>query len=948
LRQLGVPIHLRAGQVAIDENDTEIDLRELLHGPIDRGELVRIGIQPFLPGYRPHLGDAFRAWVEDLRDRAASVRRRALAAAIVDARAKARFSEIHALARSLLALDPLNETATLALAEALVMDGSKVDAVQLLERYEAEVGEVSEALRIPARTLRRRVSEGMDDALLPLRFEVPFVGRIPEFGELRDAWVGARRGAGQCVMVTGEPGIGKTRTSTELARLAVLDGGLVVTYTCSAGDTMAPLSSLLGLTAALLGQPGALGCGHEHLSYLRRLIHPDPQQPLASGLTADLAYAQLVYSLSELVAAISEEAPLVIFIDDAHKLHQTSWRIFTDVTHRTPESAVLLLLATRQVPEFYPTLGITGSDGRMRHVRLRPFGLSDSHEFLGRWSERNQVSLDDSVVERFSQTAAGNPFYLGELAAHRGRGGPDDVPPATIRGLIELQFAGLRDHAQRVLLVVSLLQAHATLERVAQVLELTPMDFLAALEELEIAGLVGARGTSLIMRHDVVAELTQSGTASSVLSFLLTRCAQAAALAYSDPDILAHAVRLFSLAGDRENEASTLLALGAQLIARGLTTDAEVALHSSLARTNRATTTAEALLLLRRAVAAASEWSRLAALPPCNTTLLSNVESLDCALMDATAAYWSFGTLPDSRSLEQIITDAGLPTDLRARAAQLALTAWDNGDCELPLSPPHARFVDYAKDFAGHGHPIPDLILRTRAGDRDAVLAFSDRLPGRREATPTQRLVHVRNAAHALIRIGEPIRARTALLDGLAEARRLALPSHEGVFLALAARLTSHADDWHSQRELEHAIASTTQAPPEDFTSRYRFLAAAAMLSSIGNEDQVLSILETLENTPASELAADSDSYWAARCTLFAAARRRPTGPMIEWVRHRGLRTIARGGFDHLAHALVELLHRNDAKGEAMTLQQQYLTVCRELGTTANSRRHGALAIDLG
>ena len=100
------------------------------------------------------------------------------------------------------------------------MDGSKVDALMLLDRYESEVGEVSDALRIPVRTLRRRVSEGMDDALMPLRFEVPFVGRAREFGELRDVWSGTRRGVGQCALVTGEAGIGKTRTSTELLRLA--------------------------------------------------------------------------------------------------------------------------------------------------------------------------------------------------------------------------------------------------------------------------------------------------------------------------------------------------------------------------------------------------------------------------------------------------------------------------------------------------------------------------------------------------------------------------------------------------------------------------------------------------------------------------------------------------------------------------------------------------------
>ncbi|MGQ0648750.1 MAG: AAA family ATPase, partial [Gemmatimonadaceae bacterium] len=295
LRQVGVPIHLRGGHVILEENDTEIDLRDLMHGPVVRDDLLRIATLPFLPGYTPRFGAAFTSWLQDLRDRADRVRRHALVEAVRDARAQARFRDLHKLARALLALDPLNETATLSLAEALVMDGSKVEALQMLDEYEAEVGSISEALRVPVRTLKRRVSECLDDALLPRRFEVPFVGREVEFKELRDAFVATRQGKGQCVVITGEPGIGKTRIASELLRLAVLDGAMAVTYSCTSGDALTPLSSLLTLSQALLGQPGALGCGTEHLQYLRRLHSPEPApSSMAGGMAADIAYAQLV------------------------------------------------------------------------------------------------------------------------------------------------------------------------------------------------------------------------------------------------------------------------------------------------------------------------------------------------------------------------------------------------------------------------------------------------------------------------------------------------------------------------------------------------------------------------------------------------------------------------------------------------------------------------------
>lgn len=930
LRQLGVPIHLRAGLVSIDENDTEIDLRELLHGPIDRSELVRIGTQPFLPGYTSQLGSAFREWVEELRDRAAAVRRRALAAAIVDARAQARFGDIHELARALLALDPLNETATLALAEALVMDGSKVDALMLLDRYESEVGEVSEALRIPVRTLRRRVSEGMDDALMPLRFEVPFVGRAKEFGELREAWAGTRRGMGQCALVTGEAGIGKTRTSTELLRLAVLDGGLVVTYTCSAGDTIAPLSSLLGLTGMLLSQPGALGCGQEHLHYLRRLLHPDPQQPLSSGMTADLAYAQLVYSLSELVSAIAEEAPLVIFIDDAHRLHQTSWRIFTDVTHRLPERSLLLLMAARQLPDFYATLGITGSDGRVRHVRLPSMAPGDAVEFLERWSERNRVPFTSAEVARFAATAAGNPFYLGELAAHRGRGGADDAPPSTIRGLIELQFAGLREHAQRVLLVVSLLQSHATLERVTRVLGLTTMELLSALEELERAGLLTTRAAQLALRHDVIGEVTVRLSCSGTLLYLQSRCAAVCDETPSDPDALTLATSLWRSAGELECSARSALELGTSLIDRFLLMDATAAFELCLSQTQDDRRIAAAHVGLRRALVAACDWPRLRELPPIQGLgSLSHVDRVESTLCGMETDFWAAGTTPDTRRLGEIIGDTTLPSAVRARATQLALVVWDNTEMEWELPLNHQDALRVVSQLSSEGCFFPELILRTRSGDREGVVALAAQLIEHLERFPQGRLMPMRLVTHALIRVGRPHQARSLLAVGLADAEQLCLETHCSVAYALVTRVTSHLDDWESAAPCLVSLGPATEVPPSDMTTRFRFFAQCTRAAATRDLGALELLLRALRAVSPVELRADPDSYNMARFHVAAACSEAPTQEMVDWAAGRGSRILARGSLDFTAASIARCLdlHTRGADGQAFL--ESYVTRLR-------------------
>ena len=50
--------------------------------------------------------------------------------------------------------------------------------------------------------------------------EVPIVGRAAELGQLRAALVAVSGGAGRLVLVSGEPGIGKTRLVAAVAEMA--------------------------------------------------------------------------------------------------------------------------------------------------------------------------------------------------------------------------------------------------------------------------------------------------------------------------------------------------------------------------------------------------------------------------------------------------------------------------------------------------------------------------------------------------------------------------------------------------------------------------------------------------------------------------------------------------------------------------------------------------------
>ena len=63
-----------------------------------------------------------------------------------------------------------------------------------------------------------------------------FVGRSREMAQLEAALSGAESGEGRFITLSGEPGIGKTRTAQELARRAQERGAQVLWGWCYEGE----------------------------------------------------------------------------------------------------------------------------------------------------------------------------------------------------------------------------------------------------------------------------------------------------------------------------------------------------------------------------------------------------------------------------------------------------------------------------------------------------------------------------------------------------------------------------------------------------------------------------------------------------------------------------------------------------------------------------------------
>ncbi|WP_369051808.1 AAA family ATPase [Kineococcus terrestris] len=321
-------------------------------------------------------------------------------------------------------------------------------------------------------------------------------GELQRVGELLGR---ARNGRGGALLLTGEPGIGKTallRAATSHpagAQLLRVDG-----YEAEATLPFAALQRLLTpLRAHLAALP------EQHQRALR----------VAAGTAEGPPPDRFLVGLGVLglLAAAGEEAPLVCAVDDAHLLDEESADALAFVARRLRAESVALVVAARDDPALVArTAGVPV---------LRLEGLApDAAAALLRSSLPR--AIDPAAAARIAAATGGNPLALIDLAGELG-----------VRDLTESSFAEeplpvgrhleahylrrVRDlpaHVQRWLLVAAADSTGAVDVITAAARELD-MPATAA-EEAEAAGLVEL-GTLVRFRHPLVKSAAYNAAAGA-------------------------------------------------------------------------------------------------------------------------------------------------------------------------------------------------------------------------------------------------------------------------------------------------------------------------------------------------------------------------------------------------------------------------------------------------
>ena len=297
-------------------------------------------------------------------------------------------------------------------------------------------------LKGKSQTVRAWPLEGIEAGGRRLRglpgVESRLVGRSRELGAGLEALEELHAGRGGVLVITGDPGIGKSRLLAEL-RVAAEDRGVrwlegrCVSYGESlpygpfrnllrgewigAGADEAELRVRVGLRRRL---EQLFGAGSAELyPYLGELLDVALERDAATR-TEELSPEALQWRTFEVVgqlfARLAEEKPLVLALEDLHWSDPTSVQLLEQLLGLAEGSAVLLVLTLRPERD-HSAWGLRELAAREfphlhRELDLGPLGDSDG-ELLA--ALVGAGTLPAPLERRVLEAAEGNPFYLEEL-----------------------------------------------------------------------------------------------------------------------------------------------------------------------------------------------------------------------------------------------------------------------------------------------------------------------------------------------------------------------------------------------------------------------------------------------------------------------------------------------------------------------------------------------------
>ncbi len=396
----------------------------------------------------------------------------------------------------------------------------------------------------------------------------PLVGREHELGILLERWAWSKDGDGHVVLLSGEPGVGKSRVVRKLRECLADDPHLPLSYYCSPYHTNSALHPVIGLLkqiagldhdeppeAQLIKLEAVFGQASDRLDDVMPLLAdllgvPTAERYPTLTVAPEVQKRRALQALVDHLVGLAEQQPVLALFEDVHWVDPSTLEFLGLVIERVQRLPVLILITFR--PEFQPPWA---GQAHLTTLSMNRLGRRQGAELIAQITGDKPLPVE--IVEQIVARTDGVPLFVEELTKtvlesgllvdagdHYELNGP--LPPLAIPTTLHDSLMARLDRLAQVKEVAQIgavIGREFSRELLAAVATTSTSQLDHALQQLVRSELVFRRGIGpeavYSFKHALVQDAAYQSLLRSKRQHLHARIAQLLEERFTEPEVLA-------------------------------------------------------------------------------------------------------------------------------------------------------------------------------------------------------------------------------------------------------------------------------------------------------------------------------------------------------------------------------------------------------------------------